>query len=454
MPENNNIKIFTAADIEKYWKGQLSKAEMNALEKAAMEDPFLADAIEGYKNSAATPDDIQQLHQKLQERISEKVKVVPIGSTKINPKTIWWLRVAAAIIIIGGLGVLTRQLFFNTEKNEMALVKEDNKAAAETQQQTSLAADDSATNLSVPAEVKKESETIEKAENTSVTKNRVKEEKIPEKEILTANETVTKKKESKEMTVVSDESIAPATAPLENAKAPLARSKADDKISNEGRELSEVVVAQKKESANAEYKNSGLINLNNRFHYRIVDAQNNPVPFANVSNTRDGVGTYTDMSGYFNLVSSDSLLEVKVKSLGFTSSTFKIYPLNSTPELVIKEDENYNASIRPKNLQVIKSVPKKDTAELEEPEVGWEFYNTYAINNLKIPDNIRDKNRGSNVELSFEVNQYGQPVNIKIVKTSECKVCDDAAIRLLKEGPKWKRKGKKAKTNIVVSVDQ
>ena len=50
MPENNNIQNYSAADIERYHKGQLTPEEMHAMEKAALDDPFLADAIEGYKN--------------------------------------------------------------------------------------------------------------------------------------------------------------------------------------------------------------------------------------------------------------------------------------------------------------------------------------------------------------------------------------------------------------------
>ena len=52
MPEEKNIINYTAADIEKYWKGKLIPGEMNTMEKAAMDDPFLADALEGYKNAS------------------------------------------------------------------------------------------------------------------------------------------------------------------------------------------------------------------------------------------------------------------------------------------------------------------------------------------------------------------------------------------------------------------
>ena len=53
MANDNNIKKFTASDIEKYHKGQLSAKERHDLEKAALDDPFLADALEGYSTAGS-----------------------------------------------------------------------------------------------------------------------------------------------------------------------------------------------------------------------------------------------------------------------------------------------------------------------------------------------------------------------------------------------------------------
>jgi TonB family protein len=182
--------------------------------------------------------------------------------------------------------------------------------------------------------------------------------------------------------------------------------------------------------------------------------QNNPVPFANVMNTRDKVGTYTDIRGNFNLVSTDSVLNVQIKSLGYVSDNYKLVPSSQSPTLVLKEDNNAPRKVLAANQTVVSHVIKKDTTELEEPEVGWEYYNTYVANNLQIPDNIRKKSTLRNVELSFDIDKAGHPSNIKVTKSSQCKECDEEAIRLLKEGPKWKRKGKKSKTSISIAVDQ
>ena len=61
MTDNNSHINYSAADIEKYWKGQLSAADQHAMEKAALEDPFLADAMEGYEERAMLPASLQQI---------------------------------------------------------------------------------------------------------------------------------------------------------------------------------------------------------------------------------------------------------------------------------------------------------------------------------------------------------------------------------------------------------
>ena len=47
-----HIKHYTLVDIEKYIQGKMSPAERHALEKAALQDLFLADALEGYTHSS------------------------------------------------------------------------------------------------------------------------------------------------------------------------------------------------------------------------------------------------------------------------------------------------------------------------------------------------------------------------------------------------------------------
>ena len=64
MTESSNNN-YTAADFERYHAGKMSAAEMHALEKAAMEDPFLADALEGFVFTPTPQNDLELIRTKL-----------------------------------------------------------------------------------------------------------------------------------------------------------------------------------------------------------------------------------------------------------------------------------------------------------------------------------------------------------------------------------------------------
>ncbi|HET7001036.1 MAG TPA: hypothetical protein VFI33_06995 [Puia sp.] len=76
MREEKNNKKYTSEYIRKYLDGELSDQDMQALEKDALEDPFLADAIEGFeesrKHAVSFETGIADLKTKLSERISQR----------------------------------------------------------------------------------------------------------------------------------------------------------------------------------------------------------------------------------------------------------------------------------------------------------------------------------------------------------------------------------------------
>ena len=454
--EENNIKNFTAADIEKYWSGKLSSSEMHAMEKAAMDDPFLADALEGYRNTITGTSDINALREKLDKRVIALAPVVTLKKQKKFP----WLKVAAAIIIVGGIGVLVQQLILSDQRqrsvvslNKDEKAKEDvsttnNQTVASTPNQGDI------TTTQPDSPLIKTQQRVLKSGNGITSKTFI----TPDTTNISTGEVAAnyKNAEKEKMDSATRTSVAAATTqiPVDKLEKKSFDRDTDDSVKN--RFLYNNASAPKAKSMErGEVSQAFGVTFSNKYNYRVVDAQNNPVPFANVMNTRDNVGTYTDIRGNFNLVSSDSVLNVQVKSLGYISNNYKLVPSSQINQLVLKEDYYARRQILvDSNRQLVSNKPRKDTAELVEPEVGWPYFNTYVANNIQIPDNIRKKNTLSNVELSFDVDESGNPINIKVTKSSQCKECDKEAIRLLKEGPKWKKKGRKSKTTISIAVDQ
>ena len=123
MIERNSHINYSLKDIEKYLKGKMSAAEMHELEKAALQDPFLSDAIEGYSETS-----LQTAHRHLQEikqeLLSDKdeAKIVPLpSSTSLK----WWRMVAAVLIIVMAGTVTWKFTRQNNKQDNIADNKKD-----------------------------------------------------------------------------------------------------------------------------------------------------------------------------------------------------------------------------------------------------------------------------------------------------------------------------------------
>ena len=104
---------YTAEDIRLYLEGKMSPAQMHALEKAALSDPFLADALEGMEmhgNTEKFNAQVEDLRAKLAARAkTSRVVTAPV-------KNLWWKIAAVLMIMITGVAVI----IFTGEKNKTA----------------------------------------------------------------------------------------------------------------------------------------------------------------------------------------------------------------------------------------------------------------------------------------------------------------------------------------------
>ena len=440
MSEEKKYRNYTAEDIEKYHGGLLSPKEMNELEKAALDDPFLADALEGYGatpvNAAA---DISELEKKLQERITgAKVvsMVVPRSSFK------WW-KVAAAVLIIGGVGFFTYQLSTNNSNNKVAKLEEKK-------------------SNDQPAVTGLDSNKLKPPVTTAVTdsnKGTIATTLTTSKRNLSAGYlNTTTKATNKE--VASTEVSVPIPSRQENSDTPINQKQATSnayafdktlakKSESNNKELAGVAPMQQKVAGVREQQEV------NYFRGRVADANNNPLPFANITNTRDNVGTYADAKGNFTLISPDSTLNVQVRSVGFENNLTQLKNNVANNQVILQEDKVSPDKIISYKKSDTSRYPKSNV-KFEEPEPadGWSSYGLYLANNTNVPDDLKKKefNKGD-VQVSFEVSQKGDPINFKVEK-SLCQKCDEEAIRLIKEGPKWRNKNKKTKrVTITIPFD-
>jgi TonB family protein len=436
LSEEKKYKNYTAADIEKYYRGLLSPGEMNELEKAALDDPFLADALEGYQATAENiSSDLSELEKKLDERVSDK-KVISIAPSGTSFK--WW-KVAAAVVILGGLGYFIFQVSTGNKNKEVAITTEEKKL---NEPVSRIKAD---SNRSITVESTSVARTDKLVETTTKPNPEKKKTATPDLETEAdkndvAGEITKPSQPNSTYKMPSDSLTFDRSSGVKAPAAMKERSVAADDKQNEG------YISSKKDDASSNRQKA------NYFTGRIKDANNNPLPFANITNTRDNVGTYADAQGRFTLVSPDSVLNVQVRSVGFENSMVQLKNSVTGNDVVLQEDKT--------TPDKVLSVQKPDTSrsrmanmkfEELEPADGWGNYNTYLANNINVPGDLKRKEDvNGQVQLSFEVNQQGAPINIRVEK-SLCTKCDEEAIRVVKQGPKWKKKHKKAK-RITISV--
>jgi hypothetical protein len=352
----NQAKHYTAKDIERYHSGQLSAAEMHAMEKAGLDDPFLADALEGYTYTTTPAGDLSALQQKLQLRIGKEKKRPPLFYIGNN-----WMKIAALFILFAGGGWVVFQMLSTSNEKNIATVETIN------EKPPAITTPSTADTSRGYSDAQENSQTLTIQER-------------PQQNVPQKNETA--------------------------ARQPVSPS------------------------ASATARRSNPVHENNK------DQQNNLQEVTALRQER--------VDDSFSSIGTTTAAREKELFKKSTSDTIKNFDVVMKPtevapdELIVMNNKAASPQAR-RRMQVM-----VDTLE---PAEGWTNFDDYIASNIKTPDEFKTKPVKGEVELSFEVNKEGEPVNITVVK-SLCEKCDEEAIRLLKEGPKWKKNKKKGKVKI------
>jgi len=380
---------FTAIDIERYHTGKMSPQERHALEKAALDDPFLADALEGYSFTATPVEDLAKIQSTLDEKLNRR-KVVPIF------EKYKWISVAAIVLIIAGGGWLAYSISESGKSTDIAVQREkDSSAKSNYTRPNETVSSDSLSSPSLANEQPPSINSEKTNSDANATKNNHS-ETSPKKHVNSDKEITTSKKE------VVQEVTAPAV------------------IQNE--------VAGNNSFANVEQKK--LANNKTSSPDARTKASSEDIP-TRAPALKDMAAAKTAATGKANGV-NDTIKNMNV--------VLQPLPMDSTSLQAVVIGYGKQKKSAEKYPRVI-----IDTLE---PAEGYVKFDDYITSNLKAPEELKIKSLSGEVQLAFDVDKNGQPVNITVVK-SLCQTCDEEAIRLLKEGPKWKKKkNKKGKLTI------
>ncbi len=420
-------------DIEKYRKGELSPSQMHALEKKALSDPFLADALEGSEEISA-------------EEFSKDVSELTTRITTTRKKELWTpLRVAAGIFLIVGVSSVMYFLSNDTPVEQLAEQVQPEAASAspkmDDQKDSVSKLDDNLLSLNEtqkkeeqditalkqqPTEAIKSSELKEKNEQAASEPLLLAEEKIDDAEIKTEEE-ITPAPVLKEDAKITDTQ---ATRSVQKESfSEKKKSTADDRELSRAKKLSAPSVSGASRSQNNQFVAG-----------QVTSAEDgSPLPGVNVVVKGTTEGAITDIDGNYS---------IPLTNQQNTQLVFSFIGLQST-EVEVKDQTPLNVQMNTDVQQLSEVVvtgygvasgdtgePSSHSYSLAEPAGGKRAYRKYLETNLRYPTQAREKKVEGRVTIEFTVKTNGALTDFRVVKGIGSG-CDEEVIRLVQDGPKW-----------------
>ncbi len=452
MADANNHITYSLADIQRYLQGGMSAKEMHDLERAALEDPFLADALEGFSET-----DMRQAQQHLMEietairQQQKESKVIALPALK---KYYRWQVAASVILLIGIVGFT--YFIFNKKSNEVTLVK---MASGSTK-----AATDS-------VQMREQTISPSTADTTTIAKkDRVGDEQSTS--LLADN----KRKNKKELSQPTSQAPAPMAAmkegsdraglsassamAMQDSANQTARTSTDNQqpVQNElnTSKAGEAVVTgygSLKKDSNKAGLSAGIARArqvpNNEIAGTIIDNHQQPVPNAKVI-LQDSTQAVTDRNGNFSIPTNDSSAVASITAFGYKPVDNQKLRKGRN-NITLKEKPFSLADVEVTNL-VTKGKRVADTAVVK-PQGGWQSFQKYVYNKLnkKYDSTALSSNAYINgdLELEFSISEAGDPYDFKVLHAPDTQTANKA-ITAIKEGPRWISSDKSIKMRVTV----
>jgi TonB family protein len=431
--------------IRKYLAGELDNKAMHALEKQALDDPFLADALDGFAERVTD----QRVHlADLNKRLEVRTKgTLPKKGVRIFKIDARWMAAAGVALVVAVLFWMWQR----TEENPAIAFNTTNVADSSITDTLQYYNQEEPKAWSYKANPDKVQGLIISADTLNTTYGRNNNAPVEGKPLAGIIE-------MKLDTVAL--AIAPTPAAIAAAAPTLAvdKEKADmqqDSINTKLVELAAVTrqreVEEDKARTASMYASAAKTAVPTRtIRGRVEDGEN---ALAGVTVRLEGTsqGTVTDASGSFSLNVADTLSDVNLVTayLGYSARKLKL-----------RERQNdVNITLEPSNTRLSEVVltgsdpvyRKKGYYRSPVPTGGYDSYKEYLSKNTHYPASAAAENVKGRVKVSFRVLPDGTLEDFKIAKRLQAD-CDAEALRVIKEGPGWMPASDRVATRMSVEV--
>lgn len=437
MNNTNGHISYSAEDIARYHAGKMTDAEMHALEKAALNDAFLADALEGYAFDPSPIPSLSEIDKRISKKINEKEesKIVPLFNYKR------WLAAASIVGIIGIAAYLynsnipgkpdtvtvaeqtktEEKVETTTPENPVIVSRENPQYKAEPTAPVSVIVPDNPEKTAIPKNIDpvKAPAIVAAKDNPSVT------QAINEPQNIT--ESVAKSTESTKEAMPTDDAVAHAPS----TKAMMSEV--------------EAVTLDKKR-----------VNKQNYFGGTVVDEYGQPVRGAAIKVAGTQKETYTDLSGNFRILEPASSIKVEMTMTGFSNDIETLNPYQYRNIILKRQRQNIDneAIAGIQNNNGIRT--SGNMTEVVDPKRikitiwgGTPQFQAYIRENTPKPFYENGEKIQGSLQLKFNIDKNGRPKKIWITDSLTTKT-EEHFINLIKNGPIWQPAGGRGKVTFEI----
>jgi len=408
-----------------YIRGLRKGKEAHRLERESMQDPFLADAMDGYSQ-------VEGNHEQRIEKL--RMQVSAHSAKKKNTRAITW-SIAACLAI--GFGISSYFLFLKKSMTDEVFIAKESVSSKLAEPAIPPTPAIPAT-PTVPATPQKE---------IALATAKVKTDSTPASEDSTPVSEITARQADKKDMIAK---IQATSQPQQST--PVATVPVMEEVSEETAALQEVVATMDTFESESDKKMkmakvATILSPNNMIKGRVTDEKGEPLIGASVTYKGTNIGTITNMNGEFSLVKKDDKKRLTAEYIGYDPVEIRV---DTSRTMLIAMNENkqalnevvvvgYGAKKNKKSTTLGSDAKVKEQTEKEitpQPVIGKRSYQKYLKEHLVRPTDEKCAQVKGKVVLTFLVNNEGRPFYIK-VKESLCESADKEAIRLIQEGPDW-----------------
>lgn len=417
-------------DIEKYRKGELTPSQMHELERKALNDSFLSDALEGAEQISGEDFSID---------VNEINKRITAGK-----KTVWTpLRIAAGIFLILGVSFVMYYLPNETPAEHLAEKSTPAPATTETRKKTDTIGKPNDNLLTLNDTEKKEKQDQTAVTHPPAVASKGLAFKHNTEKTVDDRFTLSEKKDEADALKAEEEALVmDAKDELKLTSAEPKRSYSLDSASDKINEIAaDRELAGAKKLSAPSYSETSRSQRSQLVSGQVTSAEDGtPLPGVNVVIKGTTNGALTDGQGNYSITVPDQ------KN---TQLVFSFIGLQSK-EIPLQQDQspvNVQMNLDRKQLSEVvvtgygsSSGPTDDPSahsyRLAEPAGGKRAFKNYLETNLRYPAQALEKKIEGRVIIEFTVKTNGNPTDFNIIKGIGSG-CDEEVIRLVKEGPKW-----------------